>query len=121
MIVAGFGFRGEATKASLMAALQATAIRDVDALATPADKADAPAFHALAEEMALPVLRIATLALKTAETITQSNHSLANRGTGSVAEACALAAAGPQAELVTHRMISPDRMATCAIAKGLGT
>ncbi len=121
MIVAGFGFRGEATKASLMAALQATAIRDVDALATPADKADAPAFHALAEDLALPVLPVAASELKSTETTTNSAHSQTHRGTGSVAEACALAAAGPQAELVTHRMISPDRMATCAIAKGLGT
>lgn len=121
MIVAGFGFRGAASVASLKAALQATAAGPVDALATPEDKADAAAFRALADDMALPVMRIAASALKSAETLTQSPHSRAHRGTGSVAEACALAAAGSQAELVTHRQVSPDRMATCAIAKGLGT
>ncbi|WP_372884268.1 cobalamin biosynthesis protein [Shimia sp.] len=120
MIVAGFGFRGAATKASLQAAFQATGVADVDALATPEDKAQAQAFRALAKELALPVITIAATALENAETLTRSEVSQTHRGTGSVAEACALAAAGPQAELVTHRMVSPDRMATCAIAKGHG-
>jgi cobalt-precorrin 5A hydrolase len=43
---------------------------------------------------------------------------LAARGVGSVAEAVALAAAGPGARIVVARVISSDRMATCAIAQG---
>ena len=35
-----------------------------------------------------------------------------------VAEACALKAAGPGAILLTPRVTSADRLATCAIAKG---
>lgn len=40
----------------------------------------------------------------------------ARYGTGCVAEACALAAAGPQARLLLARTISPDRCATLAVA-----
>ena len=36
---------------------------------------------------------------------------------GSLAEAAALAAAGPGATLVVNRIISSDGMATCAIAQ----
>ncbi len=121
MIVAGFGFRGEASASSLRNALSCTAAKDVEALAAPADKAEAPCFQAFAKALALPIVAVQAEALETIETTTQSPHSLDNRGTGSVAEACALAAAGPQATLITKRHISPDRMATCAIAKGLRT
>ena len=38
---------------------------------------------------------------------------------GSVAEAAALAAAGPGARLLAPRMISADRMASCALAMSL--
>ncbi|HRO16470.1 MAG TPA: hypothetical protein PLL33_15800, partial [Paracoccus sp. (in: a-proteobacteria)] len=41
----------------------------------------------------------------------------AAHGTGSVAEAVALAAAGPGARITTRRVVSPDRSATCAIAQ----
>ncbi|WP_333999341.1 cobalamin biosynthesis protein [Sphingomonas aurantiaca] len=57
--------------------------------------------------------------LQRATTPTQSVASLAARRAGSVAEASALAAAGPGAQLLATRHISPDRMATCAIAQGL--
>jgi cobalt-precorrin 5A hydrolase len=41
-------------------------------------------------------------------------------GTGSIAEATALIAAGRNARIVSRRMISPDEMATIAIAEGDG-
>ena len=118
MIVAGFGFRGAATASSLHAALAATEQTQVDALAAPRDKAQTEVFQEFAEDKAIPVLEISADQLQTVETATQSDHSQTHRGTGSVAEACALAAAGPQAELITHRQVSPDRLATCAIAIG---
>lgn len=118
MIVAGFGFRGNATVGSLRDALAATSSTEIEAIAAPDDKAQSPCFQDFARETALPILSVAPDALVTTQTATQSAHSLTNRGTGSVAEACALAAAGPQAELLTTRQISPDKMATCAIAKG---
>ena len=112
MIVAGFGYRSGATEASLRAALalaQAGA-PPVTHVATLADKL------ALLETLALPT--IAVEAVADIATPTRSAASLAARGTGSVAEAAALAAAGPGARLLVPRQISPDRMATCAIAEG---
>ncbi|MEH3037632.1 MAG: cobalamin biosynthesis protein [Sphingomonas adhaesiva] len=122
MIVAGFGFRSGATAESLQAALiLAQAGRpDVAALAAPADKI-AP-LGILGERLGLPVLPIAPAALRDATTATRSAASLAARDTGSVAEAAALAGAGAGtgggARLIAYRRISPDRMATCAIAEG---
>ncbi|MBK0328200.1 cobalamin biosynthesis protein [Rhodobacteraceae bacterium F11138] len=119
MIVAGFGFRARATPASLQAALeQAAPDGTIDALATPVDKAQTDCMVGFANDLGLPVHPICADALQTASPATQSAHSLARRGTGSVAEACALAAAGPGARLLVSRHISPDRLATCAIAIG---
>lgn len=121
MIVAGFGFRTGATLSSLRAALnlaQAGHSR-VTLLVTAHDKIDE--LRPLAEALRLPCSAVPSAALKAAATITQSAASLAARETGSVAEASALAAAGPGARLLGSRQISPDRMATCAIAQGLAT
>lgn len=112
MIVAGFGYRSGATIASLRAALalaQAGA-PPVTHLATLADKLP------LLAGLGLPTLVADDLA--GVSTPTLSPASLAARGTGSVAEAAALVAAGPGARLLVARQISPDRMATCAIAQG---
>ncbi|WP_435141475.1 cobalamin biosynthesis protein [Pseudopelagicola sp. nBUS_19] len=118
MIVAGFGFRGEATVTSLRAALAATRRPDIEMLAAPTDKILAQALQELALELSLPIQEISDDMMQAANPPTQSEHSLAHRNIGSVAEACALAAAGPQAKLLTNRKISSDRMATCAIAMG---
>jgi cobalt-precorrin 5A hydrolase len=115
VIVAGFGYRSGADAAALRAALALAAEgRSVDALAAPHDKA------ALLESLGLglPVIAIDPAALVATETLTRSPASLAARGTGSVAEASALAAAGPGARLLGARQLSPDRMASCAIAQG---
>ncbi|MDK3074503.1 cobalamin biosynthesis protein [Sedimentitalea sp. JM2-8] len=117
MIVAGFGFRAATSAESLAAALAATGARP-DALATATDKAETPAFRALAASLALPVHPIGSDALAAQPTATRSHASQAARATGSLAEAAALAAAGPGARLIATRAISPDRMATCAIAQG---
>ncbi len=121
MIVAGFGFRGAATVATCEAAL-AQAERGqprVTALAAPEDKA--PLLAAIAAARGLPLIALAPDVLTSVATSTQSAASLAARGTGSVAEAAALAAAGTGARLIVRRCISPDRMATCAIAEGPST
>ncbi|WP_084580932.1 cobalamin biosynthesis protein [Sphingomonas azotifigens] len=112
MIVAGFGYRTGATPASLRSALalaQAGA-PPVTHVATLADKLP------LLAALGLPMLGVN--ALDDIATPTRSAASLAARGTGSVAEAAALAAAGAGARLLVARCISPDRMATCAIAQG---
>ncbi|MBB4640409.1 cobalamin biosynthesis protein [Rhizorhapis suberifaciens] len=118
MIVAGFGFRKAADLSSLRAALALAQAGNppVSALAAPDDKA--PALATLAELLGLPLIAVSQEALRAAPTQTQSAASLGARATGSVAEAAALAAAGPSARLITSRHISPDRMASCAIAQG---
>lgn len=121
MIVAGFGFRSGAGLASLREALALAqhGVPTVTHLATASDKL--PGLAPLAEALGLPLAGVSPEALAETSTLTRSAASLAARDTGSVAEASALAAAGPGARLLTTRHISPDRMATCAIAQGLST
>lgn len=119
MIAAGFGFRGAATVESLRDALErAAAGRPVTILAAPADKADAEALRRLAETLGLPVVAVAAAELAAIDTPTRSPRVVAARGTGSMAEAAALAAAGRAgpARLLGPRAVSADRLATCAIA-----
>lgn len=115
MVIAGFGCRAEATIASFRDALAVTGIRP-HALAVPEDRAALIAGFAQGEGLAL--LSITAEQIDGIDTPTRSDTSLAHRGVGSVAEAVALAAAGPGARIVVARVISSDRMATCAIAQG---
>lgn len=121
MIVAGFGFRAAATGASLEEAFDmAAAGRDVLALATSEDKAMAAVFRTFAKAQSRPIAAIDAARLRAQETTTQSAQSRAHRGVGSVAEAAALAAAGPGARLLAPRVVSADGTATCALAKSSG-
>ena len=114
--VAGFGFRSEAGLESLLAAFEAAGGGDIDRIATVAGKAEG--LSALADQLALPIEPVAVETLEAQKTLTRSKASLAAWGTGSVAEASALAAAGPGARLLGPRVVSPDGKATCAIAEG---
>ena len=117
MIVAGFGFRGAATAESLLDALDKARGPQAPALlATAEDKAAAPAFQALSARLGLPIHAVTLDALAQVETPTRSARVRALRGSGSVAEAAALVAAGPGASLLGPRAVSADRMATCALA-----
>ncbi len=118
MIVAGFGFRASATEDSLRDALALTAVAHVDAIATPTDKAHSSTLQAFAKAQNLPILEIGARKMQTMQTLTQSAKVREKRGTGSVAEACALAALTADATLTTPRVVSADRLATCAIAQG---
>ena len=91
---------------------------NVTALATPAEKA--PALVEFATQKGLPLIPVSPEDMQAAETVTQSGRSLVEKNTGSVAEACALAAAGANARLLVTRQISTDRLVTCAIAQGDG-
>lgn len=121
MIVAGFGYRGGTTLASCEAALALAqqGHPQVTALAAPDDKIDLLA--PLADRLGVALHPVPEAALTGVLTSTRSPHSLEARGTGSVAEAAALAAIGEGARLIACRHISPDRMATCAIAQGPST
>ncbi|MEX0328486.1 MAG: cobalamin biosynthesis protein [Ruegeria sp.] len=119
MIVAGLGFSSNATADSLRAAYDAAATgHAINAIATVADKEGSPALARFAQDLALPLHLIAPADLAGQRTLTCSTRSRATHGTGSVAEASALAAAGPNARLLSPRHISDDRQATCAIAIG---
>lgn len=119
MIVAGFGFRTGATLHALQDALaRAGGPEGVTHLATVASKAGE--LQVLGRALSLPVVALEMEALRGVWTPTRSDRISALFGTGSLAEAAALAAAGEGARLRGPRMVSADRMATAAIAEGLG-
>jgi cobalt-precorrin 5A hydrolase len=132
MTVAGFGFRRGATPDSLRDALD-RAIGAVAAtarpgsvpppvvlLATARDKADAACLRALSDALGVPVCPVTEARMKATPTSTDHARVRALRGTGSTAEAAALAAArmhgAPDARLAHPRAVSADRLATCALA-----
>jgi len=121
MKVAGLGFKRDATLASLREALVAAGgAEGLAAVATVSDKADAEALKQLARECGVPITAVPAEMLAGMDTPTQSNRIAEKFGTGSVAEAVALAAAGPHARLIATRVVSQDRTATAAIAEGDG-
>ena len=111
MRVAGFGMRATAGEDSLRAALAVAGGADLLA-ALPQHAARV---RALADALGLPFRGVAGIAGM--PTLTQSPRVQAQFGTGSVAEAVALAAAGPGATLTAPRATAPDGVATCAIAQ----
>lgn len=119
MRVAGLGFRAAATAASLADALRraeaggAPAVR----LATDEGKAGAEVARAFAAGLGLPLVGVPRAALAAQTTLSHSENVAARFGTGSVAEAAALAAAGPGAWLTGPRVVSGDGLATAAIAE----
>ncbi|MCH4561555.1 cobalamin biosynthesis protein [Halomonas sp. EGI 63088] len=115
--VAGFGFRRGALLASLIDALDRLHEHygAVDRLA--ATRTMWPLVQELGRVRGIAVILVADAALPTAITITRSRHSWRARGTGSVAEAVALLAAGSGAALLGPRLISMDRLATAAVAR----
>ncbi|WLA68183.1 cobalamin biosynthesis protein [Bradyrhizobium diazoefficiens] len=121
MKVAGLGFRQDVTLASLREALLAAGgAEDLAAVATVSDKADVEALQQLARECGVPIRAVSPEVLAGIDTPTQSRLIAEKFGTGSVAEAAALAAAGPRARLIATRVVSQDRTATAAIAEGDG-
>lgn len=115
MIIAGFGFRASVTLPCLRELLGET---HVDALAVVADKANHPALLALAQEAEKPLHIIALCELARDRAQTPALHQPERYGRTSVAEAAALAAAGPGAKLIQSRITAPDGTATMAIAQG---
>jgi cobalt-precorrin 5A hydrolase len=117
MIVAGFGFRSGATLAALQDALaRAGGPGGVTHLATLAAKA--AGLRPLAQTLELPLVALEPDGLRGIPTLTRSDRVQALFGTGSVAEAAALAVAGPGARLRGPRAVSSDGTATAAIAEG---
>ncbi len=122
MIVAGIGCRpgcGAAEVASLLARATALSGCAPQRLAAPWFRADEPCLmQQIGQGLALLILpRAALLAVQPA-CPTRSARVFAATGIASVAEACALAAAGRNARLLLPRIASAN--ATCALASGDG-
>ena len=115
MIVAGLGFRKGISVESLTATL--ALVGRCDALATAEGKESEPGLLALSQKFGLRIIAVPR-DLLVRQDIRGWNRGLSLYGTGSVAEASALAAAGPQAQLLVPRQKGPDRMAVVAVAEG---
>lgn len=117
MRVAGLGFRRSATVKALADALaRAEALGGTaEALAAPVEKVGAEVLTVLAEQRGLSVRAVEVAGVGTP---TQSTRIAERFGTGSVAEAAALAGAGTNAVLTVTRQVSADRTATAAMAEG---
>lgn len=114
-MIAGIGFRESASPASILDALERAGGAGLRRLAVPQVKARHPAILSLAQ-LGYHITPVGAADLAAAPTLTDSAAARAAHGTGSVAEGCALVAAGPGARLLAPRSISADGMATAALA-----
>jgi cobalt-precorrin 5A hydrolase len=122
MIVAGVGCRRGAPAPDIEAVIRAAIARAgiasdaVTSIATIAAKRGEPGIHAAAAKLGVGVILVSQADLQAASerAETRSARVLALVGVASVAEAAALAAAGPSARLIGPRLVIGA--ATCALA-----
>jgi cobalt-precorrin 5A hydrolase len=122
MIAAGIGCRRGASAPDIEAAIRAALARAniaadaLEVIATIAAKSQEPGIAAAAKKLGVAVVIVpqAELAAAGDRVETHSARVLALAGVGSVAEAAALAAAGPSAKLISPRVAAGS--ATCALA-----
>jgi cobalt-precorrin 5A hydrolase len=123
MIVAGVGCRKDVPAAAISAAIDmslagAGLARDrLGAIATAAAKQNEPGLVETAVAFGVPLIAVEQTALEAASqhAVTRSERVMALTGVPSVAEAAAIAAAGPGARLVARRTaLGP---VTCALAQ----
>jgi cobalt-precorrin 5A hydrolase len=122
MIAAGIGCRRGTSAPDIEAAIRAALARAnitpaaLDVIATIEAKSAEAGIRTAAEKLGVSVVIVPdfdlTLAGERVET--HSERALALTGVGSVAEAAALAAAGPSAKLISPRLVMGP--ATCALA-----
>jgi cobalt-precorrin 5A hydrolase len=116
-VIVGVGFRAGAPASAIVEAMAAAlGPLAAHAIAAADDKSGAPALTRAAR--GVPVVSITPDALRGADAgcLTRSARVRHLRGVGSLAEAAALAAAGPGARLLAPRVASRDGMATAAVA-----
>jgi len=119
MIVAGLGFRTTCTADELVALIERVgeaAGAKIAALAAPDFKVGASVLAQAAASLSLEVRSVSRDAMIAVQSLCPSHSAAALDvvGVASVAEACALAAAGPGARLLSPRTASGA--ATCALA-----
>ena len=122
MIVAGIGCRRGTAAADIEAAIRTALARagipaaDLGAIATGSAKGAEAGITAAAGKLGIGLMLISDAELKTAGTrvTTRSDRVFALTGVPSLAEAAALAAAGPSSRLIAFRLVVGA--ATCALA-----
>jgi cobalt-precorrin 5A hydrolase len=122
MIAAGIGCKRGAPASDIEAAIRTALARAqigadaLDAIATMQTKSTEPGIRAIAETFRIALIIVPELELIAANdrVDTHSERVTALAGVGSVAEAAALAAAGPASKLIVPRLIVGA--ATCALA-----
>ncbi len=122
MIVAGIGCRRRCSGDAVVALVHAAAARagrTPTVLAAPAFKRDESGLSDAASVLGLDLLFITDAALAAAQSgcVTRSARAEVETGFASVAEACALAAAGAGAKLLVARIAVAG--ATCAVAEAI--
>ncbi|MEM8877840.1 MAG: cobalamin biosynthesis protein [Pseudomonadota bacterium] len=122
-IVAGIGYRGSATASDVIAvvrkAMDEFGVDAVVGLAFPGFKPDSDnAPMEAAQSLGLPVTRVEDQALSRVapRCLSAMRHAMPGAGDKSVAEACALAAAGEGGALLGPRVLG--ELASCALARG---
>ena len=123
MMVAGIGCRRGTSAAAIEAVIAAALAqaglprRMLDAIATPAAKADEPGIAAAAATLGVRLVLVPQPDLESASSRveTHSQQVMTLMGVPCVAEAAALAAGGPAARLVVPRIVIGP--ATCALAR----
>jgi cobalt-precorrin 5A hydrolase len=124
MIVAGVGCRKGTQAAEIEAAIEAAfasvgvAVSELSLIATSAGKGGEPGIAAAASSIGVPLVLIpqGELTPAAARATTRSERVIALMGVPSIAEAAALAAAGPAAQLIVPRIVVGR--VTCALADG---
>ncbi len=122
-VVAGIGCRKDCPAEDILAVVQracGAAGRAADALAAPSFKASEAGLQGAAASLGLRLILVEPGALAAAQPRCVTFSEFAARAAGaagaaSVAEGCALAAAGPQARLLLPRLAGAR--ATCALAE----
>jgi cobalt-precorrin 5A hydrolase len=122
MIAAGIGCKRGASAPDIEAAIRAALARAnitadaLDVIATSETKSAEAGIRTAAEKLGVAVVIVpeSDLTLAGERVETHSERVLALTGVGSVAEAAALAAAGPSANLISPRLAMGS--ATCALA-----
>jgi cobalt-precorrin 5A hydrolase len=123
MIVAGIGCRKGVSATQIQAAIAAAFVGEIiggrlpGLLAAPAVKKDESSIRDAADTLGLGLIWISQDALEAAgpRTQTHSARSMAAMNVPSVAEACALAGAGPNGRLLRKTLIVGS--VTCALAE----
>jgi cobalt-precorrin 5A hydrolase len=123
-VVAGIGCRRNCPAEDILTVVRHACARagiSANGLAAAEFKAGEPGLHAAAQHLGLPLLLVDGTALSAAQErcVTRSGHAAQAVGVASVAEGCALAAAGIGSRLLLPRVAFGG--ATCALAEAAAT